>query len=219
MNFLAHGLLVRRAGSADVLVGSALPDLAPLADRRLRLTPARLDWLEWDGATDLVRGCRHHLRVDRAFHHGEPFAAARHAVEPLMRDLEAPLPASMLAHILVEIGIDAEVLRRDPDFAEHDYAAAFDAYDWDGLLGRLRRMSGTDTSRFARLISRFNAGAFLRTYATDEGILDRVNSMCLRVRGEPLTAAARRDLRPAVVAARSHARAHYDALMPWDLEL
>ncbi len=219
MNFLSHGLLVRRCGSPDVVAGSALPDLAPLVDRRLRLTPKRLDWLEADGAAEVVLGCRHHQQVDRAFHHSEPFHTARKAVEAVLPDGPMPLPRNMLAHVLVEIGIDAEIIRSYPTFAAEEYPDAFGAFDWDTLLDRLQRMTGVDTTEFGRLIGRFNRGAWLMTYATDDGVLDRLNNMCLRVRDRGLDDAARDALRPAVALSRTVGRERFAALMPWDLEL
>lgn len=219
MNFLSHGLLVRRCDSPDVTAGSALPDLAPLVDRRLRLTPKRLDWLEADGATAVVRGCRHHQQVDRAFHHGEPFHTARKAVEAVLPDGPMPLPRNMLAHVLVEIGIDAEIIRRFPAFAAQEYPDAFGAFDWDTLLDRLQRLTGVDTTEFGQMIGRFNRGAWLLTYRDDDGVLDRLNSMCLRVRDRGLTDDDRGGLRPAVELARSVGRERFDTLMPWELEL
>ena len=219
MNFLSHGLLVRRRESADLLVGSALPDLAPLADRRLRLTPPRLERLEQDGGAEVAAGCRHHHKVDRAFHYGEPFHRARRAVEGTIEGDDLPLWKSMLAHMLVEIGIDAEILRRYPDFARQTYPEAFDCYPWDDLMNRIEHACGAPADALADLVGRFDSGAFLLSYETDEGVLDRIDGMSLRLGRRELGSYGRDALVGAVAEARRAAAESFDELMPWDLEL
>jgi len=219
MNFLSHGLLVHRRGSADLLIGSALPDLAPLADRRLRLTKPRLERLERDGAAEIAEGCRHHQQVDRAFHYGEPFHRVRHRVEDAIDGDDLPIWRSMLAHMLVEIGIDAEILRRYPGFARQTYPEAFDRYPWDDLMARLERACGASTEALYDLVGRFDSGAFLLSYETDDGILDRIDGMSLRLGRRELGSLGRDALAPAVAVARRDAAESFDELMPWDLEL
>lgn len=219
MNFLSHGLLVRRVRSDALLIGSALPDLAPLADRKLRMTPRRIDHLESLGDDQVARGCRHHRAVDRTFHHGKPFLDAQKGVEAALPEGPLPLPRTLLAHVLVEIGIDAEVLRVYPDFANHTYPDAFESYDWPSLFGQLREVCRASTDALEVLVSRFDSGAFLRTYATDDGVLDRFHGMVLRLGRSGLTPDSRDALRPAVALARTVARNGFDGLMPWELEL
>ena len=219
MNFLSHGLLVRRAGSDAVLIGSALPDLAPLADRQLRMTPRRIELLDELGDPDVARGCRHHREVDRAFHHGRPFTDACKVIEPLLPEGPLPLPRGLLAHVLVEIGIDAEVLRTYPEFATRTYPEGFEGYDWSSLFERMRQVCRAPTDALEGLVGRFDSGAFLRTYATDDGVLDRFHGMVVRLGRGGLTPETRDSLRPAVAMAREHARERFDDLMPWELEL
>ena len=222
MNFLSHGLLVHRTGSAHVLVGSALPDLAPLADRRLRLTERRLGELEDLGAGELVLGCRNHRAVDRAFHHGEPFNTARKAVETRL-DVDdrprSPIPLGMLAHMLVEVGVDAEILLRYPTFARELYPHAFDSYDWPALMQLLRTVCRHPTTALEDLVGRFDSGAFLLSYATDEGVIDRMAGMAMRLGRGPMDDGARAWMAPAVAEARRLGAANFDALVPWQLEL
>lgn len=219
MNFLSHGLLVRRTGSAGVLVGSAMPDLAPLADRKLRLTPRRLDALEELGAVDVVRGCRHHKLVDRTFHHGQAFHLTETDVAEVLPPLDLVLPTRMMAHMLVEIAVDAEVLRRYPTFCREEYPAAFEEFDWPWLLRLLAEVTGVDTRPFAHLVDRFDRGAFLLTYTDDLGVLDRIDGMLRRIAGDGLTDEQRAALEPVVAAARRLGRERFRALMPWELEL
>ncbi len=219
MNFLSHGLLVRRTGSDSVLIGSALPDLAPLADRKLRMTPRRIELLDELGAHEVARGCRHHRAVDRAFHHGRPFMESRKRVEEVLPSGQLPLPRSLLAHVLVEIGIDAEILQRYPAFANRTYPESFEHYDWSSLFRLLREVCRAPTDALEGLVDRFDSGAFLRTYATDDGVLDRFHGMVARLGRDGLTPAMRAALLPAVALARADARDSFDELMPWELEL
>jgi hypothetical protein len=219
VNFLSHGLLVRRTGSDAVLIGSALPDLAPLADRQLRMTPRRIDLLDEIGDPDVARGCRHHRLVDRTFHHGRPFNEAQKQIEAVLPEGSLPLPRGLLAHVLVEIGIDAEVLRAYPEFANHTYPDGFDGYDWPSLFGRMREVCCAPTDALEGLVGRFDSGAFLRTYATDDGVLDRFHGMVVRLGRGGMTPETRDSLLPAVALAREHSREAFDDLMPWELEL
>jgi hypothetical protein len=219
VNFLSHGLLVRRTGSDAVLIGSALPDLAPLADRKLRMTPRRIDLLDEIGDPEVARGCRHHRQVDRTFHHGRPFNEAQKRIETVLPPGPLPLPRGLLAHVLVEIGIDAEVLRAYPDFANHTYPEGFESYDWPSLFGRMREVCRAPTDALEGLVGRFDSGAFLRTYATDDGVLDRFHGMVAHLGRGGLTPATRQSLLPAVALAREYSREAFDDLMPWDLEL
>lgn len=219
MNFLSHGWLVRHARSADVLIGSALPDLAPLADRKLRLTPRRLGLLRDEGAGAVVFGCEHHRRVDREFHMRASFHDVQREVTAAMPDGAMPLPRNLLAHMLVEIGIDAEVLRRDPGFVQDVYMPTFLSFDWPWLLQRLERVTGGDTRGLAALVARFDGGSWLQTYETDGGVLDRIRGMVVRIMRRPLDEGTPQALRPAVAVARERSRARYDELMPLELEL
>jgi len=219
VNFLSHGWLVRHAHSADVLIGSALPDLAPLADRQLRLTPKRLELLRGEGAEAVVFGCEHHRRVDREFHVRESFHTAQKAVSATLPAEGNPLPRNVLAHMLVEIGIDAEVLERDPAFVRETYARAFVSYDWPWLLERLERATGGDTRGLAAMVERFDGGSWLQTYRTDQGVLDRIRGMVVRLMKRPLDEDALQRLRPAVAEARRCTRERYDDLMPMELAL
>ncbi len=224
VNFLSHGWLVRHARSADVLVGSALPDLAPLADRRLRLTPARLAKLRAEGAGAVVFGCEHHRAVDREFHLCEAFHAAQKEIATALPAADGegprlPLPRNVLTHMLVEIGVDAEVLRSDPAFAREWYAPTFLSFDWPWLLERLERATGGDARGLRALVARFDGGAFLQTYETDDGVLDRIRGMVVRMMRRPLDEDGLAALRPAVARARERTRARFDDLMPTRLEL
>jgi hypothetical protein len=219
VNFLSHGLLVRKMDSAEMLIGTALPDLAPLADRQLRLTARRLDRLHELGAEAVTAGCRHHREVDRVFHHGAPFHRARHAVEDVIGEGALPLWKPMLAHMLVEIGIDAEVLQRHPRFARHTYPDAFDRFDWDGLMAQLEQVCEAPTTALSDLVDRFDRGAFLLSYETDEGILDRIDGMGQRLKRGPLGEAGRALLAPAVAVCRQQGRDLFDELVPWSLEV
>jgi hypothetical protein len=133
MNWLGHYAILPPGAAPLTVIGGALADLGHDLTPRLR-APALLDALAGSGGGDaaaLALGVRWHLAADALFH-DDP------AVTGLMTSarlrLHAPEFAALprrrefVAHLLVELALDAAWVLRDPGLPAR-YAANFSAPD------------------------------------------------------------------------------------------
>ena len=93
MNFLAHYVIATRylkpfAPLSAYAVGTALPDLLPLAAERVRLRPAQITQTvaRTEFETALSAGVSVHLATDTAFHRSAAFAEAQAEVSQLLTE-------------------------------------------------------------------------------------------------------------------------------------
>lgn len=188
MNFLAHGRL--HLDRPYFVAGTAVPDWLNVVDRRIRAR-ARFAEPYLDDSRESMRqvaaGVQQHHIDDQWFHRGEQFHALSMrfslAAAELLADDEGFRP-SFLGHILVELLLDAELMRRQPQLLD-DYYAALDAIDAETVAGYVSEMTGKDASGLAEVVNRFRDVRFLADYSSDSGLLMRLNGVMLRV-GLPL---------------------------------
>ncbi len=160
MNHLAHAWpFVRDAGSVGVrgdvdayaVCGTSLPDWLRHVDRRARLRPDLLAALDVSGALTLH-----------------------------FRHLDGELRASTLGHVLTEMLVDAVIIDEVPGVVDayYDAVAAVDAAVAADLA---RVVTGRPVPAFEPLLGRFIDAAYLRLYASDEGLLRCLTGVCRRV--------------------------------------
>ncbi len=209
MNFLAHYVLSLRLASPPpaalpaYIVGSALPDLIGLAAPRVRL---RRDPLAPNnGGTGKLRfgpssailappllgaggaisaGVRAHLATDAAFHKTAAFAEAQAEVGALLDGAGFEgirVRRFFVAHVLVELVLDAVLLRADPALGEQFYAA-FASADFDAVTRWTEGETGKPLPRLPDVLARFAASRYLLSYATDEGVATGLSRTCQRAR-------------------------------------
>lgn len=180
MNYLSHGRDVTE--HPLVLAGTAAPDWLRACRRRSRLRPERLptDPLPTP-QTQLLRGIRKHFADDHAFHASAAFDEAQREVAVLLRTHHPELRrTTFLAHILVEILMDAWLMRRDPTLADR-YYASLDALDLDRVVGWLNTWATEPAARLASWIEGFRRIQFLRTYGDDGEVVARLEAVARRV--------------------------------------
>ena len=189
MNFLAHhAIAMHSLTPADPLpmyvVGSALPDLLPLADAHLR--PALINHESDDGLEDaaLRRGVRVHLATDAAFHKTAAFAGAQAEVGHILA--QTPFEGIrvrrfFVAHVLVELALDAVLLRDTPSLADEFYEA-FDAADYAHITRWTEGILGQPLPKLPIVLARFAGSRYLRQYEQDEGVATGLSRLCARAR-------------------------------------
>ncbi len=191
MNFLAHFVLATRLLTpADPLpfyvVGSALPDLLPLAASRARLRPAPVERQPAPSAGEaaLRAGVLTHLATDAAFHKTPSFAAAQAEAGRLLDGTAFEgirVRRFFLAHVLPELALDAVLLRRDPTVADEFYEA-FAAADraqvtrWTGMA------VGKPVPDLPAVLTRFARSRYLNSYGEDAGVAKGLSRLCARAR-------------------------------------
>ncbi len=127
--------------------------------------------------------CRHH-RDDDWFHRTRAFAELNWEFTVAIRDRlprDDGLRPSFLGHILVELLLDAELIRREPARLTH-YYQGLERLDVEFVGWAVDRMTTGPAQRLALLIPRFSQERFLYDYADDGKLLYRLNNIMLRVR-------------------------------------
>ena len=89
--------------------------------------------------------------------------------------------ATFLGHILVEILMDAWLMRRDPTLADR-YYAALDELALEPLVGWLNAWATEPADRLTSWIEGFRRIQFLRTYSDDGEVVARLEAVARRVR-------------------------------------
>ncbi len=191
MNFLAHFVAAPRALSPDSLSplfvsANTLPDLLPLAAPRVRLRLSLLETAPRQTPDDaaITAGVMAHLQADAVFHKTSTFALAEAKVGKLVDSTGFTLMRArrfFLAHILTELALDAYLLRREPALLDTFYSAC-SAADGNQITGWAEAVTKRPLPLLPRMIARFAQSQYLRHYATDEGVAEGFNRLCLRAR-------------------------------------
>jgi hypothetical protein len=172
MNFLAHGF--RHLDDPWLVAGTALPDWLRMLDRRARAPAEIVEAFAADPdprAASLARGVLRHHADDRRFHGCAAFAAARG--ETTAADGHRP---SFIAHLVVEMYLDAALAEESPDLLDR-YYAALGSIAPDELDDVVRRVLPNPPAGIGSVAVRFVTERFLADYADPQTLaarLDRV---------------------------------------------
>jgi len=184
MNYFAHGF--RYVDDPYFLAGTAVPDWLNVVDRRLRIRAKRAAAYLEAGDPLLRRvaaGIVQHHRDDARFHDAAAFVQVTAAVSCKLR---AHLPAEaghrpgFVAHVLVEVLLDAVLADRAPGRLE-DYYRAIDALEPLAVADYVAQMAGRPADSLARWIDRFSRERFLFDYSQDAKLSGRLNQVMARV--------------------------------------
>ena len=184
MNYFAHGLAF--IDDPYFLAGTAVPDWMNIADRRVRVRRKHAHPFAGDDdprVAALAQGIVQHHVDDTWFHETAAFTELSWHLTRQVRDA---LPSddgfrpSFLGHILVEILLDAELLRRHPDRLEA-YYHALSSIDPGVIQSAVNRMVPRQTERLAGLIPLFSQERFLFDSADDDQLWFRLNQVMRRV--------------------------------------
>ena len=189
MNFLAHYVIATRylkpfAPTSAYVVGTALPDLLPLAAERVRLRPAQLEQVtprtEFEAA--LGAGVLVHLATDAAFHKTAAFADAQAEVSRLLAEAAFEgirVRRFFAAHVLTEMVLDAVLLRSEPTLANEFYAV-FSVAEGAAVMHWAEAVTGRPLPILPEVLGRFVRSGYLRGYAEDGGVATGFSNLCRR---------------------------------------
>lgn len=206
MNYLAHARHV--LDDPYALAGTALPDWLRILDRKNRFRahtlPAPVD--DDPRVVSILTGLQAHFDDDRWFHVHEAFTSV---LEDGTRTIRARAPgtrASVIAHVLVEMLLDGELMRRDPSALDR-YVDALAQIDTKLLHDVAARYLPRPPRRLDELVAYFEKNPFMRGYDTDEGVLSRITALSARIGLGELPRALIDDIGPlrAAVVARADA--------------
>ena len=186
MNFLAHYEIATRflapmSPFPAYVLGTALPDLLPLAADRVRLRPGQLaEGTEFGAA--LGAGISAHLAADAAFHKTAAFAKVQAEVSGLLTGAGfegVRVRHFFVAHVLTELVLDAVLLRADPALADRFYDA-FTVADFDLATRRTEEITGRALPNLPFVLARFAEVQYLRHYTEDNGVATGLSNLCRR---------------------------------------
>jgi hypothetical protein len=209
LNYLAHGF--RYVADPWFVAGTALPDWLRVLDRRARVREdgLRLRTSEADPrVASLVAGAIRHHEDDRRFHGSAAFDETRREVAAILR---AALPADaghrpwFLAHVLVEMQLDAALVAEEPARLVQ-YYAALGSLDAGEVESAAREVVPDCPPGLGRLVDRFVRERFVADYAEPAALVTRLDRAVRRARQPGLPASIVAALLPAT-GARVQARA------------
>ena len=189
MNYFAHA--VRFLDRPAFSIGTTLPDMLSVLDRRMRLRSKRVDpFADGSGSlqAELAAGALQHLHDDRWFHSTPGFYRTTGELTRLFRTVlgeEDRMRCPFLGHIVTELQLDGALIEREPGLLDRFYRN-LDSIDPDETQTCVNRMATRQSDLFATLIRRFREDQFLRDYSDPSRLLYRLNRIMLRVRLDQL---------------------------------
>lgn len=184
MNYFAHGR--RFLDDPCFLAGTSIPDWMNVVDRKARLRSKQASLFVNDEDPQLASvaaGVVQHHYDDDWFHQTRAFVELNlQLLTEIRQCLEADttMRPRFLAHILVELLLDAALIEDDPPLLDR-YYAVMDSVDGQMVQDAFNRMSPRPVSELATFIGLFSAERFLYDYTDDGKLLRRLNQVMRRV--------------------------------------
>jgi len=192
VNYLAHG--IRYLDRPYFLIGSALPDLLSVVNRRSRVRRRTLEGRlsEFTGEDrELVLGMLQHLHDDQWFHGTPGFYETTSELSRRFREVLGPdddWNCSFLGHLVTELLIDATLSHLVPGSLTAYYTACQQVHP-QRIQDVVSAVATEPPLELARFIERFIQERFLEDYTNNERLLYRLNQVMRRV-GIPLLPAS-----------------------------
>lgn len=213
MNYFAHA--VRFLDRPHFLIGTALPDMLSVSDRRSRLRSKNVLPFASDAhfeTAELAAGVLQHLHDDGWFHNTLAFHNVTGDLTKMFRgalpnDDDGHRPA-FLGHIVTELLLDSVLIARNPGALDRYYVALGNV-DPEFVQATVNRMVREPAERLAGLIPLFRTERFLFDYSDSERLLYRLNQVMRRVKLQPLPA----EVVSVLDAARTIVEQHADELL------
>jgi hypothetical protein len=189
MNFLSHA--IPYLDDPLLAVSTGVPDWLSVVDRKIRarekLAKAYLESEDIE-LRRVAGGVIRHIEDDRWFHGTQAFVETNMQLAVQLRDLlpgDSGFRPTFVAHILIEICLDALWIRDDSSIAD-DYYSTLRSIPPTTIERCVNAITGKPTDQLAVVIERFCDVRFLYDYLDDDKLLMRLNQVMKRVRLEPL---------------------------------
>ena len=193
MNYFAHGR--QFVNQPYFMAGTSVPDWLPVLNRRVKALPSGARPFLEDKDPELsamAAGILQHHHDDSWFHLSETFITLSMACTGHWRKLlgtQSGLRSRFLGHVLVELLLDAELIRREPGLLD-EYYQVMESLDGERVEKLVSTMTTKPASGLAQLLVGFCRERFLYDYLQDATLLRRLNQVMKRVGLEQIPAAA-----------------------------
>lgn len=205
MNYLSHAF--RFLDQPVFCLGTQVPDFLNMVDRKARarrkLALAVFEAHQFDANQDanqeaqqdsrdsfiarLAAGIVQHHDDDQAFHASLAFTQINHQLGSYLKQ-HRPDPRGMrswfVGHIATEMILDWSLSRRNPGMMDQLYKI-FSDVSLPQFQDAVQIITGKPLPSFAKMHATFLREKFLYDYATDSGLLYRINRILERVGLEP----------------------------------
>ena len=185
MNYFAHGR--RFLEDPCFLAGTSIPDWMNVVDRKARLRSKQAAPFVNDEDSQLAAvaaGVVQHHHDDDWFHQTRAFVELNLQLLTEIRQClvaDTTMRPRFLAHILVELLLDAALIEEDPPLLDR-YYEVMDSMDGQLVQAAFNRMSSRPVSELGKFIGLFSAERFLYDYTDDGKLLRRLNQVMRRVK-------------------------------------
>ena len=173
------------------MVGTALPDLMAVVDRRARLRIKNVAPFVSEEPTieaELASGIKQHLDDDHWFHSTQGFLEISTDMSILFRQIfthDETARVGFLGHIVTELLLDRVLIEQNPGLID-EYYAAFSEIDPLQTEIATNKMTTKETDKLKLWLTQFSKEAFLRDYLDSQRMLVRLNQVMNRVKLQPL---------------------------------
>lgn len=189
MNYFTHAL--NHLDRPYYMAGTAIPDWLSVVDRTIRLRPRLLE--PWLNSPDEVQsavaaGTLRHLTDDDWFHSTRGFFEVTTELTRLFRmrlGTDNQFHCGFLGHVGMELILDGVLMDLYPQRFE-EYWMQLETVDAVLVESAVNRMARIPTERLAWFIDLYRREQFLRAYANDQSLLNRLNQVLLRVKLSPI---------------------------------
>lgn len=185
MNYFSHGY--QYLDRPHFLIGTAMPDLLSVADRKVRLRSRRVEPFA-DGSNtpeaEFAAGVLQHLSDDQWFHRSDAFTNVTAQLGAWFRDslpVDEGFRPGFLGHLVMELLLDSELIRRHPEKLD-EYYRVMDSIDPVWVQSRINAMTRDSTDQVAPLLPLFLQERFLWDYLDGEKLLARLNQVMRRIK-------------------------------------
>jgi hypothetical protein len=167
-------------------VSTGVPDWLSMVDRKIRargkLAKACLD-SDDDEIRRVAGGVIRHIEDDRWFHGTQAFVETNLQLSVQLRDLlpgDSGFRPTFVAHILIEMCLDALWIRDDSSIAD-DYYSTLRSIPPTTIERCVNAITGKPTDQLTVVIERFCEIRFLYDYLDHDKLLMRLNQVMKRV--------------------------------------
>lgn len=187
MNFLSHFYFDRNTAAPERVIGVVLPDLVKNAKKEWSLRPEKQEaYYDDDNLSNIFEGWKRHIEVDNYFHSSDFFCRHTHNIKNLISPIlvNSPVRPSFLAHIALELMLDALLLKESLVEA-NDFYSIISEVDRESLECFLELNSVYETEQFFSFLDEFIEASYLNTYRDAKSIVYALNRICMRVWDNP----------------------------------
>lgn len=184
MNFLCHA--IPHLDQPLLAAATGIPDWMSMVDRKIRAR-SRFALPHFDSDDEslaqVARGIVMHHDDDRWFHATEAFVTTNMELSLQLRDQlpgDKGFRPSFVGHILIEMLLDAQWLRTNPDFGKRYYETV-SSVSAEEIQRCVNIVTGKPTEGLAPVIERFAKIQFLYDYLDNDTLLMRLNQVMSRV--------------------------------------